>query len=109
MNATLLSLMLLTAAPPGSTTIRRFGLFIGANQGGAGRVALRYAHSDAEQRHPRDERNEKFVGPRPDVAQAYVKRKRVKHRRDLTTSRGLHRRNTNHVTHCQGLVGGPGL
>jgi len=31
-----------------STTVRRFALIIGANDGGKGRVVLRYAHSDAE-------------------------------------------------------------
>jgi hypothetical protein len=31
-----------------SSTIRRFALLIGTNQGGTGRTSLRYAHSDAE-------------------------------------------------------------
>ncbi|MBI5070111.1 MAG: caspase family protein [Deltaproteobacteria bacterium] len=35
------------SAAPGAP-IRRFGLFVGSNDGGAGRVALRYAVSDAE-------------------------------------------------------------
>ena len=60
------------------------------------------ADTDTHERGPGDERDEELVGPCPDVAQAYVKRKRVKHRRDLTTIGALHRRNTNRVTHCGG-------
>jgi hypothetical protein len=52
MIASLSLALLLTsaqAAPAsGSPTIRRFALLIGANNGGTGRTALRYAHSDAE-------------------------------------------------------------
>jgi uncharacterized caspase-like protein len=36
------------AQASGSPTIRRFALLIGANEGGTGRTALRYAHSDAQ-------------------------------------------------------------
>lgn len=43
----LFALALPARAAPGGQTLKRFGLIVGANDGGAGRAELRHAHADA--------------------------------------------------------------
>lgn len=42
------ALVLLAVAPPADSSLRRFGLFVGSNDGGTNRVRLKYATADAQ-------------------------------------------------------------